>query len=126
MKEESIDKILRSYLKSKSEEEQPSEAFNDNVMQQITAFPEPAFQASLFSSGSILRISILLAFIAIGSCLYLLDMSKWSLYESFTNSFDLGVFQQKGVKYMVYALAGLLVFSVIDRLIQLKSNMASK
>ncbi len=39
---------------------------------------------------------------------------------------NVSLFNRQGIKYMLYAVTGLLVFAIADKFIQLKTNIGSK
>jgi len=124
MKHQDIDHIIKENLITQTNSSNLADGFNEKLMAKILTEKRAKMSAKIVSSQSIWILVVLIVLVAvIGFCYYGSTLYSSELYSF---SLDLTLFNNLGVKYSLYALMGLLVFSIADKLIQLKVTVGSK
>ena len=113
--EKNIDQLIKKHLKQKDAEFTLGQDFNDRLMNKITDIHSQSQNVYSGFKASIYLPMVLLFSLLVVSFIYLLTQVNLEVF-SFDLSVDkLSFLDSKGVKYSIYALTALLIFSIIDQ-----------
>lgn len=123
-KENSIDKLISKHMKDG--QEHLSSDFNNRLMSRIEELDKQSELIIAFNTNSwLLPITLLIA-LCLVTFVYFMAGEEGTFFSGLNLNFNNELLQSNGVKYMLYSITALFVFSILDRFVQLRMNSASK
>lgn len=121
-----IDQIITDHLKNKQQQNELNTQFTGQLMTQIHQLSHEQKQIPVFTTKAIMLPILLLSALVLLTFLYFYQELQIELIFGYNLTFENSVFQDKGLKYMLYSLAALMFFTVIDRFLQIKIHAQGK